>query len=107
MLVKVLENITTKQGVLAPGQLVELPEGITTKLAGRVQPATFSQVNEQLDRLGDWTDVIDLAATQCPDLLEAARQANRDADRDPAKIGRYYQAWRAVFQAVRGQHARP
>ena len=47
--------------------------------------------------------ITDLAAKDCPDLLEAARQANRDVDRDQELIGRYYQAWRELFLAVQHQ----
>jgi hypothetical protein len=65
---------------------------------------SFDQAHEQLDRLGDWTGVIGLAATKCPGLLEAARQSNRDFDHNPAPIGQYFHAWRALFRAVRGQN---
>lgn len=105
MLVEIFERIPTKKGQLTPGQLVELPQEVITKLAGRVRPSTFDQVHGQLDRMGDWTDVADLAAKKCPDLLEAARQAGRDVDRDPALLGEYYRAWRVVFLTARGQHA--
>lgn len=103
MLVEVLDYIATKKGQLAPGQLAELPEVIIAKLGGRVKPVTFDKVHEQLDLLGNWTGITDLAARECPDLLEAARQANRDVDRDPTLIGRYYQAWRELFLTVQHQ----
>ncbi len=103
MLVEVLENIVTKKGPLFPGQLAELPEGIIAKLGVRVKPLTFDKVHGLLDRLGDWTGITDLAAKECPTLLEAARQTYRDVDRDPALIGRYFQAWRELFLAVQRQ----
>lgn len=38
MLVKILEPITTKQGTLKPGQLVDLSPVVIQRLAGKVRP---------------------------------------------------------------------
>lgn len=80
--------------------IADLP-GVLPLPDPKAEPATFDQVHEQLNRMGDWTDVTDMGAKKCPDLLETAQQANHDVDRDPGLIGKYYQSWRAVFLAVR------
>ncbi len=66
---------------------------------------TFEQAHDQLNRMGDWTGVVALAEKVCPVQLETARHANRDVDRDPAQVAKYYQAWRELFLAVKSKTA--
>ena len=63
-------------------------------------PTTIDQAIEQLNSLGNWTQVMEWAPTLCNDLLEEAQEATRRLDGNPAEIQQYYRAWCELFHAT-------
>ena len=52
MLAEILEPVTTKQGTLTPGQLIELSSFAVQRLSGKVRPINVSQ--KPIVRLSQW-----------------------------------------------------
>jgi hypothetical protein len=60
---------------------------------------TVDEAHDALDRLGDWTGVVERVGSQHSPLMDAARQASREADHNPrpAAFWEYYRTWRIVY----------